>query len=256
MNIIIIEDEKLTAKDLEDIILEVLPSAKIEAVLYSVRQAVTYFENNPPPELIFCDIQLGDGLSFDIFTKIKIQTPIIFCTAYDEYALNAFKLNGIDYILKPFTKESIQQALNKYHDLSLLFKDTSANTSVSLEDLQDLIHTMNPTKVSNILVHHKEKIIPIKVTQIAVFYIENQITYLRTFTGENYFLNKTLDQVDQLVGDQFFRANRQFLINKDAVNNASHQLSRKFSVSLTIPFEHAITVSRDKLNDFLAWLTT
>lgn len=254
MNIVIIEDEKLTARDLEEAILAALPSANIQAVLYSVRQAVTYLQNNPHPELIFCDIQLGDGLSFDIFKKVTIPTPIIFCTAYDEYAINAFKLNGIDYILKPFTRGSIQQALDKYYDLSQVFKDTSAKTEVSLGDLQELINSMRPTKTSNILVHHKEKIIPIKVTNIALFYIEHQITYLRTFSGENYFLNKTLDQVDQLVGDQFFRANRQYLINKDAVNNASHQLSRKFSVSLTIPFEHSITVSRDKLNDFLAWL--
>src|SRR5699024_7884219 len=115
MKIVIIEDEKLTAKELENVILELLPTANIQAVLHSVSQSEMYFKNNSFPDLILSDIQLGDGLSFEIFENITINVPIIFCTAYDEFMLNAFKNNGMDYLLKPFTKDSVQIALDKYH---------------------------------------------------------------------------------------------------------------------------------------------
>lgn len=250
MNIVIIEDEKLTAKDLEEVILEVAPASAIVATLHSVKQAIAYFGSHPFPDLIFSDIQLGDGLSFDIFNAVKISTPIVFCTAYDEYAIQAFRLNGIDYVLKPFTTDAVQAALSKYDELSKSF----ARGSLAMNDIHRLLEDMKPTRSSSILVNHKEKIIPIKLEDIAVFYIENQATYLLNFSGKTYFLNKTLDQIEQLCGDQFFRASRQYLINRSAVTDASHHLSRKFSIRLSVPFEHSITVSKEKLNDFLAWL--
>jgi len=251
MKIVIIEDEKLTAKDLEDVILEIAPSFQIVATLYSVKQGIEYFRQNPNPDLIFSDIQLGDGLSFDIFSAVETKTPIVFCTAYDEYALQAFRLNGIDYVLKPFTTEAISAALDKYKGLSKVFAE---NTGTAIGEIQRLLSEMKPVKSSSILVNHKEKIIPIKLDDIAVFYIRNQATYLMNFDGKSYFLNKTLDQIEQICGEGFFRANRQFLVNRAAVNDASHHLSRKFSIRLKIPFEHHITVSREKLSDFLEWL--
>ncbi|MFC3196501.1 LytR/AlgR family response regulator transcription factor [Parapedobacter deserti] len=250
MNIVIIEDEKLTAKDLEDVILEVAPSSNIVAALHSVKQGIDYFRQHPFPDLIFSDIQLGDGLSFDIFHAVEISTPIVFCTAYDEYALQAFRLNGVDYVLKPFTPEAVKAALDKYNGLSNAF----SGSGNAILEIQRLLDEMKPAKSSSILVNHKEKIIPVKVDDIAVFYIENQVTYLTNFAGKTYFLNKTLDQIEQMCGKKFFRANRQFLINRDAVGDASHHLSRKFSVRLTIPFEHSITISKEKLSEFLAWL--
>lgn len=250
MNIVIIEDEKLTAKDLEEVILEVAPMATIDAVLYSVKQAVNYLSKNPAPDLIFSDIQLGDGLSFEIFDTVAVKTPIVFCTAYDEYALHAFRLNGIDYVLKPFTPDAIQAALDKYKDLSEAF----SGGADSVSEIQRLLKEIKPTGSTSILVNHREKIIPIKIADIAIFYIENQATRLLTLDGTAYYLNKTLDQLEQQCGDNFFRANRQFLLNREAISDASHHLSRKFSVHLKIPFEHSITISRDKLKDFLEWL--
>ncbi len=251
MKIVIIEDEKLTAKDLEDVILEVAPASQIVAKLYSVKQAVDYLSKNPAPDLIFSDIQLGDGLSFDVFKAVDTHTPIVFCTAYDEYALDAFRLNGIDYVLKPFTPDAVRAALEKYKEMSNVF---SSSNPISISEIQQMLEDMKPARSTSILVYHKEKIIPVKMNDIAVFYIENQATHLLNFEGKTYFLNKTLDQIEQLCGDGFFRANRQFLINRAAVTDASHHLSRKFSVRLNIPFEHTITVSREKLSDFLDWL--
>lgn len=250
MNIVIIEDEKLTAKDLEEVILEVAPTATIDATLYSVKQAVNYLSKHPAPDLIFSDIQLGDALSFEVFDKVAIKTPIVFCTAYDEYALHAFRLNGIDYVLKPFTQEAVRAALDKYKDLS----DAFSGGSDSVSEIQRLLKEMKPTASTSILVNHREKIIPIKISDIAIFYIENQATRLLTMDGATYYLNRTLDQLEQQCGGDFFRANRQFLINREAVNDASHHLSRKFSVHLKIPFDQSITVSRDKLKEFLDWL--
>lgn len=250
MKIVIIEDEKLTAKDLEYVIMEVAPGSQILATLYSVKQAVDYLGKNPDPDLIFSDIQLGDGLSFDVFKAVDTRTPIVFCTAYDEYALDAFRLNGIDYVLKPFTAEAVKAALDKYNNMSQAF----AGSDTSISEIQRLLQEMKPARSSSILVNHKEKIIPVKMDDIAVFYIEHQATRLLNFEGQTYFLNKTLDQVEQLCGDNFFRANRQFLINREAVSEASHHLSRKFSVRLKIPFDHSITISREKLSDFLDWL--
>lgn len=251
MNIVIIEDEKLTAQDLKKIILDVAPTSTITAILSSVKQALYYFDNNPSIDLVFSDIQLGDGLSFDIFNELRSTIPIVFCTAYDEYALKAFELNGIDYILKPFTPEAVKKSLNKYEDLSKIFsRDQDA-----LEEIQKLLNNIDSSSPSgSILVHHKENIIPIKIEDIAVFHIENQATFLTTLNGETYFLNKTLDEIGRICGPDFYRANRQFLINRKAVKNASHHLSRRFSIHLIIPFDHTITVSREKLTEFLEWL--
>lgn len=250
MKIVIIEDEKLTAKDLEQEIVEVAPEAEVVAILYSVKQGIEFFRTQPEVNLIFSDIQLGDGLSFDIFDQVSVSAPIIFCTAYDEYALNAFQQNGIDYVLKPFTTSTIKAALDKFTKLTEVFKGPSEERV----DLRELIKTLRPTRSSSILVYYKEKIIPINIDKIAVFYIEHQATYLLTFDGQRYFLNKTLDQLEEMVGDSFFRANRQFLISRKAVEAASHHRARKFSVRLNIPLDQSITVSKEKLTAFLAWL--
>lgn len=253
MKIVIIEDEKLTAKELENVILELLPTANIQAVLHSVSQSEMYFKNNSFPDLILSDIQLGDGLSFEIFENITINVPIIFCTAYDEFMLNAFKNNGIDYLLKPFTKDSVKIALDKYHNLSEVF----SNKNQAVDEIRQALKMIKPTKSSNILVYYKDTIIPLKIDDIAVFYIQEQATYLKSFNDETYFIDKTLSQIEEICGENFFRANRQFLINRKAVKNVSHHLSRKFSVRLSIPFEYEsqITVSKNKLKEFLEWLS-
>lgn len=250
MKIVIIEDEKLTAQDLELVLQEVNPDIEIIGILPSVKQAIHYFKNHPEPDLIFSDIQLGDGLSFDIFDEIPVKSPIIFCTAYDEYALQAFQQNGMDYVLKPFSTEAIRAALDKYQR----FTDVFSKPMDQLKELRSLLEQARPQTSSSILVYHREKIIPIKISDIAVFYIENQLTHLITFDEKTYYLNKTLDQLEKKCGPDFFRANRQYLINRQAVREASHHLSRKFTVKVAVSLPKSITVSKEKLPDFLAWL--
>jgi len=250
MKIVIIEDEQLTANDLAATIRSVEPETEITAILGSVKEALNYFDKDVKVDLIFSDIQLGDGLSFEIFTKLKITTPVIFCTAFDEYAINAFKTNGIDYILKPFTTKIVEAALQKYHQLQQTFSQNAVQYEAVLKAL--MINSAPAT--TNILIHYKDKILPIKTDEIALFYVENEITHLLTFDKREYTVNKNLEDLEHTIGKGFFRVNRQFLLNRNAVLDASHYFSRKLSVNILVPFKETITVSKERTPQFLAWL--
>jgi two-component system response regulator LytT len=251
MKIVVIEDEQFTADDLVDILKDLEPDVSIVAVLKSVQEARVFFETKPEVDLIFSDIQLGDGLSFDLFNKVQTSAPIVFCTAYDEYTLNAFKTNGIAYVLKPFTLSSIRSAIDKFK----MLQKALAPSVVPYSDLMKLLGERPAPKVSSILVYHKEKIIPVRLEDVALFFIRNEVTHLNTFDKKTYFVNKTLDEIEKVGGGDFFRANRQYLVNRRAVQDASNYLSRKFSISLSIPFSDTITVSKEKMQPFLSWLS-
>lgn len=252
MHIVIIEDEALMAEDLKETILLVDNELIIAATLKSVVEGIDYFQRSPLPDLIFSDIQLGDGLSFDIFFRTKITVPVIFCTAYDEYALNAFKANGIDYILKPFSIESIAQAIGKFKNL----KNTpSIKSNPDYEALIQRLTSPKEQLPSAIIVHRKDKVIPIKIDNIALFYTKNEMMHLHTFEGKTYYPNKSLDEMKKITGERFFRVNRQFLINKKAIIDASSYLSRKMTIHLSIPFSEPILMSKEKTSKFMIWLT-
>lgn len=251
MKIVIIEDEMLTAEDLRDVILQVEPTAEIVAALSSVAEAVEYFQSHEMPQLIFSDIQLGDGLSFDIFNEVAISVPVIFCTAYDEYAMKAFNANGIHYVLKPFNAQKIQEAFEKYNALKSSF-------NAYTESLDKIIHTLSnqqeSRKTNSILVHYQNSVIPIKIEDIALFYIKHEICYLYKFDQKSYMVNKSLDELQQIDEDLFYRANRQFIVNRNAVKEVLQYLSRKVSIELTIPFDESITISKEKITSFYTWL--
>jgi two-component system response regulator LytT len=251
MKIVIIEDEKLTAEDLADTIVQAAPEYEIVAVLSSVAEAITYFRNGDAPDLIFSDIQLGDGLSFEVFSSIKLTTPVIFCTAFDEYALNAFKANGIDYLLKPFTLSSVGAALTKFKNLR---NSQPRETEAYFQSFIREITAQYSPRQSAILVYYKDKILPVKVDDIALCYVENEITHLLTFDSKIYYPKSNLDELEKITGSGFFRANRQCLLNRRSVVNASSYLSRKLSVTVSVPFNDIITVSKEKTPQFLSWL--
>ncbi|HBX51790.1 MAG: DNA-binding response regulator [Bacteroidetes bacterium RIFOXYA12_FULL_35_11] len=252
MKIVIIEDELLTAEDLKNTILDIEPDARVIAILSSIKEAVFYFQKNERPDLIFSDIQLGDGLSFEIFKEIPITTPVIFCTAYDEYALTAFKANGIDYILKPYNKKTIGDALVKYNQL----KNNFSNNRAQYESILNLFDNLQTKKKQvSVLVNYKDKIVPIRINEIALFYIESEVTHLITFDQKQYSVNKTIEELEKVVGEDFFRTNRQFLINRKTIKDASQYFARKLSLSLIIPFKEQIMVSKEKSKDFLNWLS-
>jgi DNA-binding LytR/AlgR family response regulator len=251
MKIVIIEDEKLTADDLADTILKVSPGVQIVARLNSVKDSVAWFRINEQPDLIFSDIQLGDGLCFEIFKKQAITTPVIFCTAFDEYALTAFKAHGIDYILKPFDEQTIASSLSRYKDLERKFLGNDRQ----IEKILQLFENRKNQKKASVLVYHKDKIQPVKLEDIAIFFIEHEITYIYTFGQKSFTINKTLEELEEITGSSFYRANRQYLVNRKAIKEASQYFARKLSLTLSIPFNDTITISKVKVPDFLNWLS-
>ncbi len=251
MKIVIIEDEQKTAKNLGKAILSVLPQAEILHYIESVEEGRTFFQNTTDIDLIFSDIQLGDGLCFDIFEKINIEIPIIYCTAYNEYALRAFKNFGIDYILKPFSESDIQQAIQKYQALSA--KSNSTKNNVNAELIAEIKRQLSPKKTA-VIVFRGDKIIPIETESIAFLYIENTIVYAFTFDGKKLSTTYKLDDLEQKLYPQFFRANRQFLVNRKAIKEASQYFNRKIQIHLTISFSEVILVGKEKVTLFLNWL--
>jgi two-component system, LytTR family, response regulator LytT len=251
MKIAIIEDEKLTAKDLSRTIQGIDEDAEIVAILPSVEEATEYLLANKDIDLIFSDIQLGDGLSFEIFEKVQNQIPVVFCTAFNEYALEAFKTVGIDYLLKPFSKSSVSKALEKYNQL----RERMAPPKEDLSGLMTLLkNQINPSKSSSIIMQQGDKIIPLNSDTIALFYIEDDYVFAHTFEGKKHLLSQKLDKLETQFSTTFFRANRQFLVNRKAVRDASHHFNRKIEINLTIPFSEQIIVGKLKITTFLEWL--
>jgi two-component system, LytTR family, response regulator LytT len=251
MKVVIIEDEMLMAKDLAVSLQQLDPAIVVSATLSSVSQACIWFAGNELPDLVFSDIQLGDGLSFEIFREHPMNVPIVFCTAYDEYALEAFKTNGIDYILKPCTNASLHDTLQKYRRLQQQF----SSRHHAYETLINLLPKRPSASRSAILVFQNERIIPLPVADIALFFIHNKMTLVLCFDQQLYMIGQSLDELEEIWRDTFFRANRQYLVNRKAIKEASHYYARKLLLHLSINFKDTITVSKDKYADFLQWLS-
>jgi two-component system, LytTR family, response regulator LytT len=251
MNVVIIEDELLTAHDLSEALQQLDPAIAVNAILPSVQQAMVYFSACPLPDLVFSDIQLGDGVSFEIFQKQCIHVPVIFCTAYDTYALDAFRANGIDYLLKPFTNASLHHTLQKFRQLQLQFTRQQAQYQQVMEYLQQ---QFAPRK-STILVYQNERIIPLPIQDIALFFVQDKLTRVVCLDQHIYTISQPLDELEGICGLPFYRANRQYLINRKAIREVACYYGRKLLLQLTIQFKEKITISKDKYIDFLQWLS-
>lgn len=251
MKVVIIEDENVTAKDLKRTLLELEPDIEIGAILHSVEEGIEYFADNADTDLIFSDIQLGDGLSFEIFKKMEHPVPIIFCTAYNSYFSEAFETTGIDYILKPFNKATIEKSLSKYLTLEKKF---TQNKEIYKEQLTALELKVTPQK-NAVIIRQANKIIPLGANAIALFFIDNRYTYAYTFTQEKFIVSENLEDLEKAFAPSFFRANRQFLINRKAVKDATQYFNRKVVVNLTVPFKDQILVGKLKISSFVEWLS-
>lgn len=246
MNILIVEDELHTASLLQEIIEQdddFMVTQKLESVEETVQYLSKYQKNL---DLLFFDIQLADGKSFEIFKHIDVFVPIVFCTAFDEYTLGAIKNNGIDYILKPFKEKDIHSALQKYKNLAANFRSKSPIEFQS-----------EPTKSyqHHFLTQRQEKSLIKKVTDIAIFWVENDTLYLLTFQGEKLPLFKKLEYVESACNpNQFFRVNRQMLVNRQAIESFEPYFNRKIILQLRVKFHEQIVVSRLKVTPFKHWL--
>ncbi|RLJ32874.1 LytTR family two component transcriptional regulator [Chryseobacterium sp. 7] len=250
MKVLVIEDEIKTAKALGRMIVAVQPESTIVQYIESVAMAVEYLSGAEIPDVIFMDIQLADGNCFEIFSQVKINVPVIFCTAFDEYAVEAFKSNGVDYILKPFEKKDIQSAFEKINNLKNFFQNSPDRK------LEDILNNLTTGRgKTNFLVFSNHKYNNIPVDRIACFYSQFGSTVLVTFDQKEYSIPQSLDEIGQLVsGSQFFRINRQYLINFTAIVEVEHYFSRKLLVSLKITTPEKPLVTKDKASRFLQWL--
>lgn len=252
MNIIIIEDEFRAAKSLQTLLQELKPESVIIGVYDSIEASIEALSKGIKVDLIFMDIQLSDGLSFEIFKAVEITCPVIFCTAFDQYMLDAFKSKGIDYILKPFSRDDISESLKKVDKLKQFFQK---NELPELEAFLQKLHTTETAQKSNFLVFKNQKYTTISVENIAYFYIHNEITHLVTFDKESFQLTQSLGQVAELVSaKQFFRINRQYLIHFKAIKEMEHYFQRKIYVKLTIETPEKLLINKEKTHSFFSWL--
>lgn len=250
MNIIIIEDELKTAKSLENIILSLRPDVKIVGQYQSIEGSVKALSEQPQPDLIFMDIQLADGLCFEIFKQVKVNSPIVFCTAFDEYSLEAFKRNGVDYVLKPFSKTDIQEAFQKVDGLQNFFQQKV------IPDLSNLLAKLSsPAGKESFLVFKNQKYTTVQTENIAFFYIRNDASTIMCFDKQEFALNQSLDQITALVSSkQFFRVNRQYLVNFKAIKEIEHYFLRKLFVKLVIETPDKLLINKEKTPAFLSWM--
>ncbi len=250
MKVIIIEDEKLAANHLEKMITKYDPAIEVLAKLESVEDSIEWFTNNANPDLIFLDIHLDDGLSFSIFEKVKVNSPIIFTTAYDEYAIKAFKMKSIDYLLKPIMPEELYHAIDKYKE----WKKPEGG-SIDMQSLVDLISKKEPVYKSRFSIAVGEKIKSVGIEQVAYFYSTQGITFLVTYDNLHYPIDLSLEQLgEQLDPKDFFRINRQFLIKLKSIRHVHVYPKSRLKIELNPPYDGEIFVSIDKVTRFKAWL--
>jgi len=252
MKAVIIEDELIATQNLQRLINQVADDIQVIAVLQSVEESIDWFSLNAAPDVLFLDIHLADGSSFSIFEKVKIPCPIIFTTAYDEYALKAFEVNSIDYLLKPISHKNLERALQKLRDLVTTKTD---NTDVIANVLAAFKQT-NKVYKSNFLIPHKDKFIPLAIHKIACFYTENKMVKIITEDNQSYSLDSSLEDLfTQLDPALFFRANRQYIVSHKAIKDISVWFGSKVSINLTVVVPEKIIVSKARVSEFKTWYT-
>ncbi len=253
--VVIIEDEIIAAQNLKGMLADTMPEAGVLAVLRSIEESVEWFRLNSTPDLVFMDIHLADGSAFHIFDKVSINCPIIFTTAYDQYALQAFQVNGIDYLLKPIDKARLKQAIDK---LNLLHHENSANREErkQMETLLEMLRQEHRTYKSCFLVPVKDKLMPLPIQEIACFYVEDKVTRVLATDGRAFIFDKPLDLLmEQLSPQTFFRANRQYIVARHAIADIAVWFGGKIRLTLAVPNAEKIVISKARVPEFKAWFT-
>jgi len=245
MNVLILEDENRAANHLQRLIAAAAPEMKVISVFETVRDTVAFLKTNPNISLVFSDVQLADGLSFDIFRQVEITCPIIFTTAYDTYAIEAFNTNGIDYLLKPVEEDRLKQAIQKAKKLS------------SQIDLGQLVNMMAPQKKtkSRFMVKVGEKIKSIPIEDVLLFYSFEKATYLFTNTSRDYIIDYSLDELQLLLDDtRFFKINRKYIVSHEACSHIYAWSNSRLKLDIEGIDDSHIVVAREKVQEFKQWL--
>lgn len=251
MKVVIVEDELAASENLTHLLSNVDPNIEIIQVIESVEDAVNYFKSTDSADLIMMDIHLADGISFEIFDQVKISTPIIFTTAYDQYAIQAFKVNSIDYLLKPIVEEELGLAIEK-------FKQSNSKSGVDegqLSGLLNLLSSSASSYKSSLLVQKRDELVPLKTDDIAYIYIDTGMVKAITKDKDQFILNKKLEDLEtELDPNKFMRINRQFIMSKEAITKLKFYFNGKLIVHTQPPFSERIVVSKAKAGDVKSWL--
>jgi two-component system, LytTR family, response regulator LytT len=250
MKVLIIEDEIHTANGLAKMLKSIEKDIEVLNIIGSVEETIEYLSEQPALDLIFMDIQLSDGISFEIFSEIKVEYPVIFTTSYDEYAIKAFHVNSVDYLLKPIEKAALLKSLEKFKKLY------SKNTqNLQIEQMLTQISFIQKEFKSRILVKTSKGLLTLQIEDIAYFYIENQIVFVKTNEDRRYLIDKTLDDVEKLLNPKkFFRLNRQFISSIKAIGSIHTYFNNTLKIELKPAIDKEIIVSRYNVKEFKEWL--
>lgn len=247
MKTLIIEDEIMASQALCKLIEKVSPGTEVVGVLQTIDESKAWFKKNEMPDLIFMDIHLADGSSFAIFDKVDITCPIIFTTAYDEYALKAFEVNSIDYLLKPVGKKDLERAMNKYKSLTEV-------ANQNYKALASLIDGSRHKYKKYFLLPESDKLVPLAAKNIAYIFIDEKVVKIVTFDRKSYYINQTLDELlDQLDTSAFFRANRQYIVARESIKDVSIWLGNKLALNLNVEVPDKIIISKARVSEFKQW---
>lgn len=253
MDIVIIEDETQTARDIAETLSLIRPGYRVLSMLDSVEQAADWFRHNVEPDLVISDIHLGDGLAFSIFKKVDLRCPIVFCTAYNEYAMQAFETNGIDYILKPVNDKALERSISKVESMI-----RTLAPRYNIEYLENVIRDMYNRDAkfkTSFLVSFRNLLIPIQTEEIALFKVGSDSTLLYTYQGQKFSIGKSLDALEsQLDPADFHRANRQYIISFSSVSQVEYYDERKLLVRMKGFPSEEIVVSKQKASEFIRWM--
>lgn len=250
MKVVIIEDEAPAAGRLTKLLRQYDSGIEVVHKADSVEAAVKFFHHSPSPDLVFMDIQLADGLSFDIFEQVQVKTPVIFTTAFDQYTLKAFKVNSIDYLLKPIDEQELQQALDKYHELH---KKQAGNFP---DKIMQLMQEMNRMKYKErLLIKRGQQLGYLKIEKTAYCFADGKLCFAVDFDGNKFLLENNLSQLEeQLEPGAFYRINRHLLVNIEAVKKVHTWLGGRLKVDILPATTAETVVSRDRVNGFKEWL--
>ncbi|WP_421826302.1 LytR/AlgR family response regulator transcription factor [Larkinella sp.] len=265
MTILIVEDEEATARKLRRLVLEVEPDATVAGITVSVDESVEWLQTHPKPDLILMDIELADGQSFEIFHRVSVTSPVIFVTAYDEYAIKAFKVNSIDYLLKPVKEDDLRSALMKLRRMKEAFLEQPDGLKTSLATLlrkladspstEERTASAEPAYRDRFLVKQGQRLFSVPLSDVAYIFTRNKLSFLKTRDEHEWMIDYTMDELSTLLDpNRFFRLNRQVIAELRAIDKVNLYFNGKLKVTLRPVFEEEVIVSREKAGEFRVWL--
>jgi len=256
MRIFIVEDEELAVKKLQKTLQSIDADLEVVGTADSIAASVEWLQSNARPDLILMDIELADGQSFEIFNLTEVKSPVIFTTSYDEYALKAFKVNSVDYLLKPIQKDELETAISKFRQLKETFREEkSGDTQITalVKELQQTLQHKEYRK--RFLVKHAQKLLSIEMDRIAYFFSDDRLNFFKTFDDKKYVLDYTMDEIESMLDpDQYFRINRAFIVSVKCIDQIQDYFGNRLKLNLKPVIDKEALVSREKVAQFKDWM--